>query len=196
MNYRSVNCANSSVNRFTNFQNDNKTILSNSMRLAWSQHVYWTRMLLISIAEKLADYNDVAGRLLQNPNDIAKIFADYYTTNTSRQIEQLLTEHLQIGAKLITALRDGEKEEAESLDREWYINADKIANALSGINPYYDNYELRKMLYTHLDLTKQEVAMRLANNYAEDIKAFDAVEKEALLMTDFFTAGIIRQFCL
>lgn len=168
--------------------------LINSMRLAWSQHVYWTRMLLISIAERLKDQDAVTTRLLQNPNDIAMIFAKYYSPDIAGTIAQLLTEHLQIGAALITALRDGKTSQAETLNRQWYINADKMATAFSGINPYYHQEAVREMLYRHLDLTKQEVAMRLAGNYPADIKAFDAVEEEALAMADAFSSGLRRQF--
>lgn len=168
--------------------------LTNDMRLVWEQHIYWTRMLLISIAERLKDQTDVANHLLQNPENIANVFSSYYTTDATELIAELLTEHLEIGAELITALRDGETAKAQTLDRQWYQNADKMADAFSSLNPYYNREELRTMLYTHLDLTKQEVAMRLAGNYKEDIKAFDKIEQEVLLMADYFTEGIIKQF--
>lgn len=168
--------------------------LINSMRLVWSQHVYWTRMLLISIAERLKDLDAVTVRLLQNPNDIAGFFSYFYPANITESISQLLTEHLQIGAELITALRDGEKEKAADLDRKWYINADKMASAFSKINPYYHYHDLKEMLYRHLDLTKNEVAMRLSANYPADIAAFDFVEREALDMADYFISGIMMQF--
>jgi len=168
--------------------------LTNSMREVWMQHVYWTRMLLISIAEKLKDQNDVTNRLLQNPYDIAKIYANYYTSDAAKKIAQLLTEHLQIGAALITALRDKKSAEADNLNRQWYINADKMADAFSSINPYYKHEDLRKMLYNHLQLTTQEVAMRLAGNFKADIQAFNKVEDEAISMADYFSSGIMKQF--
>jgi len=168
--------------------------LINDMRTVWFQHVYWARMLLISIAERLRDQNAVTNRLLQNPNDIANIFRRYYSADTADNIARLLTEHLQIGSALITALRDGKRAEADVLTRQWYINADKIADALSMINPHYDYEDLRKMLYRHLELTTQEVAMRLAGNYMADIEAFNQVEQQAISMADLFSAGIIRQF--
>lgn len=171
-----------------------QTPLINEMRLLWEQHVYWTRMLLVSIAERLGDQSDVTNRLLQNPNDIAKLFANYYNASISNNIAKLLTEHLQIGAQLITALRDGQTAKAQELDRQWYINADKMAAAFSSINPYYNRESIQKMLYSHLDLTKQEVASRLAKNYPADISAFDKVEQEAMMMADIFSYGIIRQF--
>jgi len=169
-------------------------ILISNMRKAWEQHVYWTRMLLISIAERLTDQLAVTARILRNPADIANIFSDFYGIETANLIENLLTEHLQIGSKLITALRDGKSTEAEILTKQWYMNADKMAEAFSGINPFYNREEIRAMLYNHLELTTQEVMMRLAGNYAADIEAFERVEREALMMADYFSSGIIQQF--
>ena len=168
--------------------------LINHMRLRWSQHVYWTRMLIISIAQKLNDLDAVTARLMQNPKDIADIFAAYYNADAAGAIARLLTEHLQIGAELITALRDKQTAQAETLDRAWYRNADEMAAAFAGINPYYDREMMREMLYRHLDLTKQEVAARLAKDYPADIRAFDAVEEEAMAMADAFSSGIMMQF--
>ena len=173
---------------------EKETALSEKMRLAWLQHVYWTRMLLISIAERLDDQSEVTDRLLRNPKDIADIFAEYYTDGAAAEIAKLLTEHLIIGAEIITALRDGKADEAKALDEKWYKNADEMAAAFSGLNPFYKRDELQKMLYTHLDLTKDEVAARLGKAYKKDIEAFGRVEDEALSMADWFVDGIIKQF--
>lgn len=168
--------------------------LMNSMRLAWSQHVYWTRMLLISIAERLKDQSAVTARLMKNPGDIANVFAMFYSQSVASTIAALLNEHLQIGAELITALRDKRISDANALDAKWYINADRMAEAFSRINPYYKKEDVRKMLYSHLDHTKQEVGMRLSGNYSADIAAFDKVENEAMMMANYFADGLIKQF--
>jgi hypothetical protein len=138
---------------------------AHSMRMVWEQHVYWTRLLLISILERLKDQSATTGRPLKNLDDIAGIFAVYYPPAIANKVSRLLTEHLKIGAALITALRDGKTAEAKELDSRWYINADEIAAAFAGISPHYNREELHKMLYTHLDLTKQEAAMRIEGNY-------------------------------
>jgi len=162
--------------------------------MVWEQHVYWTRMLLLSIAERLKDQPEVTARLLRNPYDIAKIYMEYYDEDIAKKIAQLLTEHMQIGADLITALRDKKTAAADTLNHQWYINADKMAAAFAGINPYYNREDLRHMLYKHLALTTQEVTLRLAGNYKADIEAFDKVEKEAIEMADYFSSGIMKQF--
>lgn len=172
----------------------NQLNLQRTMDLVWEQHIMWTRMLLISIAENLSDLEDTKNRLLENPKDIADVFKTYYGNNIANTIQKLLTEHLVIGANLITALKNGNQKLADELNSNWYKNADNMAVAFSNINPFYPREAVRKMLYEHLKLTTDEVSARLNKNYIADIKAFDMVQKEILKMSKFFVDGIVRQF--
>lgn len=168
--------------------------LINDMRLVWLQHIYWTRLLLISIAERLPDETDTTDRLLENPYDIAQIYSRYYPPAVTKQIADLLTEHLQIGAKLITALRDKQTVQADELNRAWYHNADEMSLAFAALTPHYTYDALRKMFDMHLALTTHEVSMRLQKDYPSDIAAFGQVEKEVLRMADYFSQGLLQTF--
>lgn len=173
---------------------NNEVQLLKQMNLVWEQHIMWTRMLLISIAENLKDLNATQTRLLENPKDIADVFRRYYGNAVANKIQQLLTEHLVIGKDLIVALKNKNKEQAEKLNARWYQNADEMAEAFSSINPFYPREEIRKMLYEHLRLTTSEVNNRLKGNYKEDISDYDMIQKEILNMSQFFVAGIVNQF--
>ena len=169
-------------------------ILSNRMRTAWSQHVFWTRLLIISILDGLADAEATQKRLLQNPHDIAKLFVPYYGQGTANQIEALITQHLVLGESLIRATKANDTEQMDKNNQLWHANADEIAHALALLNPSFDEKQLQNMMYTHLNLTKSEVAARLARDFTADINAFDKIEAEALEMADYFTNGIVGQF--
>lgn len=172
----------------------NEVNLLEQMNLVWEQHIMWTRMLLISIAEGLKDLDATQTRLLRNPKDIANVFRAYYGGNVANQIEELLTEHLVVGKNLIVALKNNNQKEAMELNKKWYQNADDMAEAFSSINPFYPKEEVRKMLYEHLRLTTDEVNARLKGDYVADINAYDMVQKEILQMSRFFVNGIVRQF--
>lgn len=166
--------------------------LKEDMRLAWIDHVYWTRMLLISVAHSLPDLSVTEAKLLENPKQIADLFIPYYGKDVAKQIEKLITEHLEIGGQIIVGLKNNS--DVKKLVEDWYKNADQIAKALSSLNPYYDEKAIRKMMYTHLDLTTSEVTNRLKGNYVQDIKDFEKVEKEAIMMADALTEGLVKQF--
>jgi len=150
--------------------------LITEMNSLWTQHVFWTRLFLISVAEDLKDLEFTKKRLLRNPSDIANVYRRYYEEEIANRIEQLLTEHLVIGGDLIVALKNGNTALASDLSKRWYKNADDMSEYFSSFNPFYDKEDLRKMFYTHLQLTTQEVSARLAKDYAADIAAFDMAE--------------------
>ena len=172
----------------------NQVQLLKQMNLVWEQHIMWTRMLLISIAENLKDLEATQARLLRNPKDIADVFRRFYGNVVANRIQQLLTEHLTIDKDLIVALKNKNQEEATRLNTKWYQNADEMAEAFSSINPFYPREEIRNMLYQHLRLTTNEVNNRLQGNYVEDINSYDMVQKEILRMSQFFVNGIVKQF--
>lgn len=172
----------------------NQVNLLKLMNLVWEQHIMWTRMLLISIAENLKDLDATQTRLLQNPKDIDNVFRRYYGDSIANTIEKLLTEHLVIGKNLIVALKNNNQVLSKELTDKWYKNADDMADAFSSINPFYPREQVRQMLYEHLRLTTEEVSARLKKDYAADIKAYDMVKKEILAMSQFFVDGIVKQF--
>ena len=168
--------------------------LSDEMNLAWLEHVLWTRLFLISVADDLGDLEATKTRLLENPRTIANIFRKYYGNNNANTIQNLLTEHLTIGGDLIVALKNNNTALAQELNTKWYQNADEMATAFSRMNPFYSRQELQNMLHEHLRLTTEEVSARLRKDYATDIRAYDRVQAEVLKMSQFFVNGIIRQF--
>lgn len=164
--------------------------LLDEMNLLWNQHVEWTRMFLISIAENLKDLEPTRARLLRNPKDMGNLYGRYYGEAARSKIQNLLTEHLVIGGDIIVALKNGNTALAKTLDEKWHRNADEIAKALKNINENYDEELLRNMLYEHLRLTTDQVKLRLRKDYEGDIKAYDKVEQEALKMAKYLAIGI------
>jgi spore germination protein YaaH len=161
--------------------------LIKEMNTLWEQHVFWTRLFLISVAEELKDLDFTKARLLRNPVDIANLYRNYYKEASSKQIENLLTDHLVIGGDLIVALKNGNTTLASSLTTKWYKNADEMSKAFSTINPFYNEKDLQDMFYMHLGLTTDEVSARLKKDYEADIAAFDKIEIEALKMAEYFS---------
>jgi len=168
--------------------------LMNTMRALWEQHVAWTRMTIISIAANLPDKELVSQRLLRNAKDMGNVLKSLYGNKNANEFSYLIREHLLIAAQLVEAAKAGNTKEAANVERAWYENADEIANFLNSINPYLPVAAVREMLYQHLALTKSEAVARLTGNFAQDIAAYDKIQRQALTMADAITAGIVEQF--
>lgn len=169
-------------------------ILSNHMRLLWEQHVYWTLLFIQGATFDLPNAELITNRLLRNPKDFEKILIPIYGEAIAAEFFKLFTEHLTIAAELVAAAKAGNNAAATNAEKRWYENADQIAVFLSDINPYWSAQEWQKMLYDHLAMTKNEAVYYLTQKYAESIKEFDNIEKQALAMADMMTQGIVKQF--
>lgn len=168
--------------------------LMKQIRKLWSQHVYWTRFFIISIAAELSDLECVTNRLLQNPNDFAQMLEPFYSEEKANRFQVLLAEHIQIGGELVNALKNYDQKAADCARKKWYANSDEIAKFLACINPCWSESKWRNMLYDHLKMTEKEAALHLQCCYDKDIEIFDKIESEALMMSDYMFCGIIKQF--
>ncbi|MDF2609295.1 MAG: hypothetical protein K0R92_769 [Lachnospiraceae bacterium] len=173
---------------------DNQVMLLNEFRELWEQHVMWTRSFIISTVANLEDLEFVTNRLLKNATDMAAPFRRFYNTEIADQFEELMRQHLLIAADLINAALKGDAEAAAETRIEWYQNADDIAAFLAIINPYWSQSVWKEMMYDHLSMLEHEVSARIQGRYQEDIAVYDDIQKQALMMADVMSEGIIRQF--
>lgn len=165
------------------------------MRQLWEDHVYWTRMAVISLTGDLPDTKATVARLLRNQSDIGSAIKPYYGAAASKKLTSLLREHILIAADLIAAAKSGDKSAVAHQQARWQSNADDIAAFLNSANPrFWKLGALKGMLYEHLGLTTQEVVARLQHRWAADVRISDQINRQALEMADMLSSGIVDQF--
>lgn len=160
----------------------------------WIEHVLWTRFFIVSATFGLPDLDAVTKRLLQNPTDFARVLRPLYGNMKAKEFERLFTDHLLIAAALVNAAKAGNTAEVETQRAKWYRNAEEIAAFLASINPFWSKSSWRSMLFEHLRMTENEAVQMLTGQYAESIAQYDAIQRQALMMADEMSQGIIRQF--
>ncbi len=168
--------------------------LMNRMRNLWEQHAFWTKIAVTSLVMKLPNEEATVNRLLRNPRDFARTLNSYYGSATALMFQDLLTEHLELAAKMINELLAGDTAQAEETKRQWYKNADAIANFLGSINPNWSKMEWRQLFYKHLEQIQDLVAALMNKNYVAAVNITDELEAHALVMADTMAKGIIKQF--
>ena len=168
--------------------------LANHMRLLWEQHVYWTRMFILSTVFGLPDTEFVANRLLRNSKDVEAALIPFYGEDIAARVEKLFRDHLTIAAELVNAAKADDSGAAANAERRWYVNADEIAAFFGDINPYWSERDWQKMMYDHLAMTKAEAVDILTQRYEDGINIFDHIEQQALIMADMMTQGLVKQF--
>jgi hypothetical protein len=168
--------------------------LTLKMRELWAEHVIWTRMFIMSVADNTTDKAVATQRLLKNYDDMARAMKPYYGNDTGNKLGDLIEEHLLTAAALVEAAKAGNSTAATAAEKKWYENADEIAAFENSINSNWDKTAQMTMWYDHLKLTKAEAVARLTKNYTADVETFDLIETQANMMADSWSSGIIQQF--
>lgn len=166
-----------------------------AMRKLWEDHITWTRLVIVSIANGLPDTKPTVDRLLQNQVDIGDAIKPYYGEDAGNQLTTLLTAHITIAAEILQAAKAGDTAAVNEAIARWYTNADEIAVFLNNLNP--ENWpleDMQAMMKEHLDLTLQEAVSYLQGDHASSISAYDQIHLQALQMADMLSDGVIRQF--
>ena len=164
------------------------------MRKLWTDHVVWTRMYIVSAVAGSPDAEAAAGRLLKNQEDIGNAIVPVYGEGAGKKLTDLLKQHILIAVDLVGAAKIGDQKKFEESDKKWTANADDIAAFLSAANPFWPEKDVADLLYLHLKLTKEEAVARLTKNWAQDVKTFDEILTEAMVIADTLVEGVIKQF--
>lgn len=167
--------------------------LNNDMRKAWMEHAFWTHIYQNSIFNGLADVSDVEARLMQNPEDIAAVFENFYSGAVINQLTRLLAEHVRLAGEIMVAMRDNTPE-TDELERQWFQNTENIARLLANANPAYNYEELLQALTRHLDMLKRQMLAALNKEYENEIRLFDEGVNQLLELADDLTEGLLWQF--
>lgn len=168
--------------------------LMNHMRMLWEQHITWTMLAIISMVSDLPYTELVAGRLLRNPKDFENTLYPFYGADRATRFSALLTEHLNFAVKFITALKEGGGLAAADVEQRWYGNAREIAAFLAELNTNWAQQEWETMFFAHLDLVKAQINDMLTAGCSAYLNLYDEMEKQALMMADILSDGIIKQF--
>ena len=165
-----------------------------AMHKLWEDHIVWTRNVILNIMDDLPGTDQAVNRLLSNQDDIGNAVKPFYGDAGGKELTRLLKEHITTAADLLKAAKAGNNSAFDAANKKWFANADEISGFLSKANPNWKLNDMKKMMNDHLTLTTEEAVARLKKDYVADVKAYDKVHEEILMMADMLTDGIIKQF--
>jgi hypothetical protein len=171
-----------------------------ALRKLWSDHVIWTREYIIAATSGphgvtgATDADAAAARLLRNQDDIGNAVVPYYGEEAGKKLTDLLKQHIMIAVELVADAKGGDDAKFASDDARWTENASEIARFLAGANPNWPEKDVTDLLALHLQLTKGEVVARLKQDWDGEVKAFDDIFTEIMVLADALYEGLVAQF--
>ena len=174
---------------------ESRAAFHDAMRQLWEDHIVWTRMVIVSVADDLPDQSFAVDRLLRNQDDIGDAIKPFYGEAAGEELSRLLREHIAGAADLLAAAKAGDADAIAEASAAWYANGDEIGAFLAEANPrHWELEEMQAMMRDHLDLTLEEAVARLEGRYADDVAAYDRIHAQILHMADMLSDGILAQF--
>lgn len=171
-----------------------KVDLKMSLRKLFTDHAVYTILVMKALVNKTDDVNVLVPRLLNNQKDIGdQVKAVVGDDNIGSQLTSLLTQHINLAAAVIKAAIAGVPQTTLNNNiSELYKNGNEIAAFLSKLNPEKLVYEdIQKMFENHNKFVIDMTVARLARNYAEELKLYDAYYNEILEMSDAIANALI-----
>ena len=165
-----------------------------ALRKLWSDHVIWTREYIVAAVAGTPDADAAAGRLLRNQEDIGAAIAGVLRPRRRRAADPLLKEHILIAVDLVAAAKAGDEAAFATHDARWTANVNELAAFLAGANPNWPERDVRDLLGLHLKLTKDEAVARITGDWDADVKAFDDIFTEIMVVADTIHDGLAAQF--
>jgi hypothetical protein len=166
-----------------------------AMDRLWTDHVTWTRLVIVDFDANAPDLKPDLARLLRNQTEIGNAIKPYYGAAAGNALSRLLHTHIMEAVPVLTAAKDGNSASLKKALAAWYANARQIAQFLSKANPTsWPLAATTAMMSNHLKLTTNEAVAHLTRHWRADIAAYDRVRDEILMMADTLATGIIDQF--
>ena len=109
-----------------------------------------------------------------------------------QRFRNLFMEHLRLTDEVAAGLKADPAFSGEAMEN-WYINAEEIASFLSRQTPAYNETELRKMLYDHLDMERQQMEAYLDGDYVTDIEIYLRSQQKMIELADFLASGLLAR---
>lgn len=166
--------------------------LRQRMRMAWLNHITLVKFYLISFFENLSGQNAWKDAVYKNAEEILAIFAQYYPASAMQRFRKLFMEHLRLTDEVAAGLKADPAFSGAAMEN-WYINAEEITSFLSRQTPAYNETELRKMFYDHLDMERQQMEAYLDGDYETDIEIYLRSQQNMIELADFLASGLLAR---
>lgn len=168
--------------------------LISNFRQLWMQLAIWSRSLIVSISANLGDVQMIYDRLMFLPETFSGVLDRYFEPRDIDSFRELLQEHISIEAELFDAEKNNNDQTVNRATVSLYDNANRMADYLASINPYWSAAEWRNLMTVYIQTLLADLVARMAGGYAKEIEIFDDLQTQAIALSDYMAQGMLRRF--
>jgi hypothetical protein len=159
----------------------------------WVELVLWMRNLFHSFFENRPQTAIIARVFQQLPLDFFNEFSRHFGPEASQQFLNIFTRLITVNWQMVNAYKENDQAAIDESIVQWYRVADEMAAFLAGVNPYWDEIQIRNMLYEYIQYKIQEIMAFLSGDYEMEMQIFDELKDKVIRISANLAAGIIAR---
>ena len=170
------------------------SVVHQNERTVWSDQVVRGREYVAAAFAGDRSARVALDRLERTQEAIGQTIKPYYGETAGNGLTTALKLQLGLTSELIQAVKTGNLEQKEKLERRLHENSNAIARFLAGLNPHWSPTELESMFNRTVELSVDEIVARKDGRSDGDERDLDSSLSQARRLADVISDGIVRQF--
>jgi hypothetical protein len=170
------------------------TVVHQNERTVWSDQVVSTRRYVAAAFAGDRSARVALDRTERIQEAIGQTIKPYYGETAGDGLTTMLKLQLGLTSELIQAVKTGNLEQKEELERRLHENSNATARFLASLNPHWSPTELESMFNRYVELSVDEIVARKDGRFDGDERALEGSLSQARQLADVISDGIVRQF--
>ena len=164
-----------------------KVDLKSALHKVFTDHVVYTNLVIMESVPTLEhDTPALVKRLLQNPEDMKKLFEPILGTPLANSIKDAFHQHLVLANDALQYVRNKDAAGTSVAVEKFYTQGDtQLSPVLVQINPQQLPYStVQQMIHQHNEYVVKLATLREQGSYQEFVDIYDAYYKHMLMLAD------------
>lgn len=149
-----------------------KNFLVRQFVQVWTDHLVYTREVVVAFFTGSPELNILLARLFQNQKDIGNLIAKIFGRKAGDLVTRLLTEHIQIAVEVLTAVKSGDQRAQKVAIKKFYQNAEVVGKLFDKL--FHTGCLFQAHMKEHITTLLGFSVAFFQGDYVNDIKYLDA----------------------
>lgn len=154
-----------------------------TLRKIFTDHVVYTRFVIVDILEDLVNTTADLDRLMQNQEDIGNFLLPYIGSTNAEFVTSLFKEHIRLAGEAVKALKTSDRGKLMRVTDAMIANIDQISDLLRSFNPT-KLADVDQMMRIHVQQVLETALAQSQHDSEGVVKIFDAGINHMLRIAD------------
>lgn len=160
-------------------------------RMLWRNSATWIRAYLTNAYSGL-DTQSINEKIHRSNLEYGNVLRIFFGEKVTDDYINYLVSYITTYQLLFNALMSGDTNAVDEYSKQLYQNIDQRAASLSEINPFWQETELKNLLYPFTDLLIQEASAFVSDDYHKNVEVFDRLLSQSTIIGDYFSDGLMK----